>query len=115
MMPEMDGYAFCQAIKTDPELDFIPVILLTAKASAESKIEGLEEGADDYLTKPFNIRELEARIHNLIASRQRLKSRFSQDAAPATSLLSSHTTSSADETFAARSARRSRRTLRKRP
>ena len=76
MMPEMDGFALCQALKQDPELDFIPVILLTAKASTESKIEGLEEGADDYLTKPFNVRELVARVENLIASRQRLKARF---------------------------------------
>lgn len=76
MMPEMNGFGLCRAIKQDPALDFIPVILLTAKASSESKIEGLEEGADDYLTKPFNVRELEARVENLIALRQRLKARY---------------------------------------
>ena len=76
MMPEMDGFGLCRAIKEDPELDFIPVILLTAKASIDNKIEGLEKGADDYLTKPFNMRELEVRAENMIASRQRLKARF---------------------------------------
>ena len=82
MMPELDGYGFCRAVKTDPELDFIPVILLTAKASPESKIEGLAEGADDYLIKPFSTDELKARIRNLIAQRQRLRERF-QAARPA--------------------------------
>lgn len=76
MMPEMDGFSFCKALKQDPELDFIPIILLTAKASPESKILGLQEGADDYLTKPFNVRELIARVENLIASRQCLKARL---------------------------------------
>ncbi|HMB89939.1 MAG TPA: ATP-binding protein [Rhodothermales bacterium] len=89
MMPEMGGFAFCTALKQDPELDFIPVILLTAKASPESKIAGLEEGADDYLTKPFDVRELIARIENLIASRQRLKARFSENASPSLPVLAS--------------------------
>jgi len=87
MMPEMDGYAFCKALKDDPEFDFIPVILLTAKASPESKITGLEGGADDYLTKPFNVRELEARVDNLIASRRRLKARFNREAAFSSTLV----------------------------
>ena len=81
MMPEMDGYALCRAVKEEAELDFIPVILLTAKASEDSKITGLEKGADDYLTKPFSMRELTARIGNLITSRQRLKARFAETAA----------------------------------
>ena len=55
-MPKMTGYELCRALKADPALDFLPVILLTAKASSESKIEGLHEGADDYLTKPFDAR-----------------------------------------------------------
>jgi len=77
MMPVLDGFALCRAIKSDPETDYIPVVLLTARASSDSRIEGLEEGADDYLTKPFNVRELETRIRNLIASRRRLQVRFS--------------------------------------
>jgi CheY-like chemotaxis protein len=76
MMPRMDGFDLCRALKSDPETDYIPVLLLTARASSDSKIEGLQEGADDYLTKPFNVRELEVRVDNLIASRRRLRERF---------------------------------------
>ncbi len=72
MMPEMDGRAVCRALKQDPETEFVPVILLTAKAATEDKIEGLEVGADDYVTKPFDMQELSARVENLIASRKRL-------------------------------------------
>lgn len=73
MMPELDGYGLCRAVRQDPELDFIPVILLTAKASENSKLAGLDEGADAYLTKPFNVRELKLRVANLLAARHRLK------------------------------------------
>jgi len=77
MMPGMDGYDFCRALKEDPETEFIPVVLLTARAAAEDRLEGLEHRADDYVTKPFDVRELLARIDNLIASRKRLRERFS--------------------------------------
>ena len=69
MMPRMDGYAFCRAIKKDPDHKHIPVILLTSKASLEAKIEGLEAGSDDYLAKPFNATELRVRIKNLLRLR----------------------------------------------
>jgi signal transduction histidine kinase/DNA-binding response OmpR family regulator len=80
MMPGLDGNALFRALREDPELALIPVILLTAKASTESRLEGLREGVDDYLIKPFDPRELKARLDNLVASRRRLLERF--EAAP---------------------------------
>jgi len=79
MMPVMDGMEFCRRIKTEFLTCHIPVILLTAKASPESKIEGLETGADSYLTKPFNSKELLVRIKNLLDQRKLLKEKFSKD------------------------------------
>lgn len=69
MMPRMDGYELVQRIKSTEKTRHIPVILITAKPELESKIQGLEKGADDYLPKPINIRELDARIRNLITMR----------------------------------------------
>ncbi len=80
MMPEMDGFELTRALKQDPELDFVPVVLLTARAEAEDKLAGLGIGADDYLTKPFDVRELAARVDNLIAQRRRLRERFLEEA-----------------------------------
>ena len=79
MMPSMDGFEFCKKIKSDWETSHIPVILLTAKASSQSKIEGLETGADDYLTKPFSSKELSVRIKNLLEQRKKLHDKFSKE------------------------------------
>ncbi len=65
-MSEMDGFEFCKAVKTDVNINHIPIIMLTAKADAESKLEGLSYGANDYIVKPFSVEELKLRIENLL-------------------------------------------------
>ncbi|MCG8456986.1 MAG: response regulator, partial [Holophagales bacterium] len=71
MMPGLDGNALFRELRRDPELETIPVILLTAKASADDRLQGLREGVDDYLVKPFDPRELRIRAENLIATRRK--------------------------------------------
>ncbi|WP_373497013.1 ATP-binding protein, partial [Aquiflexum sp.] len=78
MMPGLDGINLCQRLKTDVRTSHIAVILLTAKADIDSKMAGLEIGADEYLTKPFSIKELELRVLNQVAYRKRLRERFSR-------------------------------------
>ncbi|WP_159479100.1 hybrid sensor histidine kinase/response regulator transcription factor [Chryseobacterium sp. 18068] len=65
-MSEMNGFEFCKALKSDVNINHIPIIMLTAKADAKSKLEGLSLGANDYVVKPFSIEELRLRIENLL-------------------------------------------------
>ncbi len=62
MMPEMDGFALLSALRRNPATSVVPVIMLSARAGEEARIEGMDSGADDYLTKPFSARELMARV-----------------------------------------------------
>ena len=78
MMPNVDGLELTQFIKKNPDLDFIPVILLTAKTAIESRLEALEYGADDYVTKPFEPEYLRARVHNILVQRKQLEQSYRQ-------------------------------------
>lgn len=66
MMPLMDGFEVSRRIKTDTSLPYIPIILVTARDSTQDKVEGLDSGADDYITKPINFPELEARVRSML-------------------------------------------------
>ena len=79
MMPEMDGIEFCSSIKKNIKTSHIPFILLTARTSLVFKHEGLETGADDYINKPFNVKELQIKVRNLIASRKIVREKFSSE------------------------------------
>ena len=76
MMPKVDGIKLCQSLKSDTRTSHIPLILLTAKTTLEDKVRGLQIGADDYITKPFEAQELRARIKNLLEQRQRVHEHF---------------------------------------
>lgn len=73
MMPDMNGFEFCQKVKTNINLAHIPIILLTAKNTIESKIQGLEYGADAYIEKPFSLAFLRAQIESLLKNRTHIK------------------------------------------
>ncbi|MFH0755711.1 MAG: response regulator [Bacteroidota bacterium] len=78
MMPEKDGFEVCRVLKDDFRTNHIPIVLLTAKADMESKIVGLECGADAYIIKPFHKKELLVRIDKLIESRHTLKGKYGE-------------------------------------
>ncbi len=78
MMPEKDGYQLTEYLKNDERTDHIPIVLLTAKADLDSRISGLEKGADAYLSKPFEKKELLIRLEKLLELRQKLQVRYAQ-------------------------------------
>ena len=78
MMPQMDGFELCKTIKSDLSYSHIPVVLLTAKTNMQSKIEGLELGADAYIEKPFSVEYLLANISSLIHNREKLRQTFAK-------------------------------------
>jgi len=76
MMPEKNGLELCDHLKGEQLTAHIPIVLLTARSTMDSKLKGLQAGADDYLTKPFNSIELRTRVQNLIEVRQRLRQKY---------------------------------------
>ncbi len=75
IMPELDGFGLLRKVRENPVTELIPVVLLTAKNMLDAKLEGLEEGADDYIAKPFDARELLLRARNLIEKHDKLLKR----------------------------------------
>ena len=87
MMPRMDGLAMSRALREDPETNSIPLVLLTARAGQEDRIDGLETGANAYLVKPFDARALRLQVGNLIERQQRLRERLRAEPSQAPSPL----------------------------
>ena len=81
MMPVKDGYETCREIKNDPKIAQTPVVMLTAKVESEDVITGIEAGADDYITKPFDVEILRSKINSLMKKRDDMKRYFSNSSA----------------------------------
>lgn len=92
MMPNMEGNELCKHIKSDERTAHIPFVMLTAKASKEDKILGLELGADDYLFKPFDKKELQVKVTNILKQRERLQKKLQQEfiISPEKEIIESH-------------------------
>ncbi len=79
MLPGLDGFEVCRRLREAPETMKIPIIMLTARSSASDKVMGLEWGADDYVTKPFDLRELQARIKAHLRREERLREEATEE------------------------------------
>ncbi|WP_226789023.1 hybrid sensor histidine kinase/response regulator transcription factor [Polaribacter porphyrae] len=79
MMPIMDGLQLCEKLKTTKTTSHIPVLILTAKLSQESELEGLQHGADDYIRKPFDVELLHLKLKNILQKREQMRIRFNQE------------------------------------
>ncbi|MBC3759603.1 response regulator [Hyunsoonleella sp. SJ7] len=92
IMPEMTGTELCSKIKGDLKTSHIPIILLTSRTSLVYKLDGLERGADDYISKPFDISEFKLRVHNLLKARAKLREKFTTNDVlkPNDVIISSH-------------------------
>ncbi|WP_373846859.1 response regulator, partial [Bacteroides heparinolyticus] len=97
MMPEKDGISMTRDLRADMTTSHIPIVLLTAKTSMESKVEGLEFGADDYITKPFSATYLKARVKNLLIQRRKLQELYRADLISSGTAASSLTAEGAEE------------------
>lgn len=91
VMPEMTGTAMCHKIKTNMDTCHIPVVLLTAQVTTEQTISGLQQGADDYITKPFNAKILITKCHNLVNGRRVLQTKFSKSPNAEANLVATNT------------------------
>jgi diguanylate cyclase (GGDEF)-like protein len=90
MLPDMDGYAVCKQLRTTTRTSHIPIIFLTQKDERSDKIAGLELGADDYITKPFDIEELKLRVTNAIARQERESQTDPRTGLPSGRLIEDH-------------------------
>lgn len=79
MMPKMDGMEMCRKIKEEEEISHIPIMILTAKNTDDTIVEGYDLGADGYVMKPFNVEVLKARVNSLVKNREQLRSRFQKE------------------------------------
>ncbi|MBK8504774.1 MAG: response regulator [Saprospiraceae bacterium] len=76
MMPEIDGIQLCNTLKNNVTVNHIPIVMLTARGDMDDKLSGLATGADDYITKPFNAKEIVIRVANLVSQRKQLQEHF---------------------------------------
>ncbi len=95
-MGRMDGVELCRRLRADERTSHIPIVMLTVRSAVEQRVEGIDAGADEYLTKPLDARELKARVSGLLATRQRLRERFREQVVVKPSDVSAR---SVDQTF----------------